>query len=513
MSSTRRQTRTSATRWAALALGIAAVAGCDQLLEVELPDAVTSDVLNDPGTAALQVNSVMAGFECAYSSFALDAAGYEDNFQRYSGVAGLYSEYRDTPGGGSCDSDSYSSTWRPPMLIARGQGFEVYDRITGWTDAQIPGSREELLATVALYNAFLLDVFGEHFCEFAIDAGPLLTPDQTLAEAEEWVDTALGHIASTGDFALSYDRGTITESIETMAHGLRARIRWARGDLSGAAADAALVPDGYYAYVLREEREDRRNMVSSMQGEGGGTQAAGFLQGPVRSAEGNPYGVTILGTNPVTGEAWPDPVPFTGYIDLAIEEATGRAIDDAGYPITTASAGTVEDVRVPHEIGNTAGGPDNVIRKYTGLSDDIPLISWVEMRLIRAEAEGGAAAIGHVNAVRTGSVYIGGSTQSIDLPEVTYVNPSDADQVENMIIEERRRGLWLEGRFWATKIQNVDKLWFPRRVGDWQNQSASYVLNGGVRVLMSSNEYEINPNLTLDDRGTGCPAGEAPVFN
>jgi hypothetical protein len=74
-----------------------AAGACDELLEVDLPSAVTGDALDDPGTAALQVNSVMAAVECGYSSFAIDAAGMEDNFQMVSGVAGSYSQYGDTP--------------------------------------------------------------------------------------------------------------------------------------------------------------------------------------------------------------------------------------------------------------------------------------------------------------------------------------------------------------------------------------------------------------------------------
>lgn len=500
-------------RWgtvAALCFALVGVGACDGLLDVDLPDAVTEDALGNPSTAGLQVNSVMALVECGYSSFALDAAGYEDNFQRVTGVAGLYSEYRDTPGGGACDGDSYSSEWIDPLLSARGLAYNNYARISELTAEEAPNRRQHL-ATIALYSAVTLDVFGEYFCEMAVDAGELLSPEQTLDVAESWIDSVFVHTAATGDFAINTQQGEVSSSIETTAYGLRARIRWAKGDLAGAAADAAQVPDGFYAYVLREEGEDRRNMVSSMQGGGGGVQAAGFLQGPVRvKSDELHHGVTLLGDNPVTGQPWPSPVPFTGYVDLGID-ADGRAVDAEGYPITAETAGAVEDVRVPHTIGNTAGGDLEIIQKYTSLSDDIPLVSWVEMRLIRAEANSGEA-VTHVNAVRNGSVYIGGEVVSIDLPEVAY-GPT-GDEIQDMIIEERRRALWLEGRFWATKIQNPDKLWFPRAEGDWINDApAQYVLNGGVRLLMPEDEYQINRNLTLEDRGTGCAPAQAPVFN
>jgi len=515
MSATRQPRQTGWRRLATVGTLFAALAGvaaCDSLLEVELPDAVTESALDNPETAALQVNSVLASFECAYSTFALTSAGFEDNFQRYSGVAGGYAFYEESYDGGSCDNDAYSNEWGDPLLLARSQGYDVYEAISNWTVQEVD-DRARLRAETALYNAEALNVFGDHFCEFAIDEGPLLTPNQTLEVAEAWVDSAFVHIAATpmGDFALEKEQGTIAESAEQMAYGFRARIRWAMGDLAGAASDAAQVDDGFMAWVLREPGEDRRNMVSSMQGGGGGVQAAGFLQGPIRlKDQTNTYGISELGDKP-NGDPWPNPVPFTGYIDLGIVDATGRAIDASGYPITTATAGTVEDGRVEHTIGNTAGGPDNIIQKYTGLDDNIPLINWKEMRLIQAEyalsqSQPGQA-IGFINDVRAAD----------NLPQIsgTYQVElvADAEQLENAIIEERRRALWLEGRFWTTKTLHADKLWFPRNVGQWVNQSATDQLNGGVRMLMPDEEYEINPNMSLADRGTGCPGAQAPVFN
>lgn len=490
------------TRAAALVCAVVALSACDQLLEVDLPDAVTADALDDPSTAALQVNSVMASAECGYSSFAIDAAGMEDNFQMVSGVAGSYSQYGDTPGGGACDGGVYTQSWVNALLTARGQGYTAYAAISGWT---VP-NKERLLATLGLYNAVTLGVFGEHFCEFAIDAGPLMTPDEVLAVAEDWIDTVFARAPAT--FAVTTQQGTVTSSIHQTAYALRARLRYASGDLAGAAADAALVTNGHMAYILREDGEDRRNMVASHQGNIGGVQAAGFLQGPVRvKTASNSYGISELGTNPATAAAWPDPVPFTGYISLGIQTADGRAVSDAGNALTTADAGTTADTRVVHVLGNTAGGNDNVVRKYTALSSDIPLVNWREMRLIQAENAGaGAAGVAFINQIRT--------ADALPLVQGAYATlvEGNAARYDDLIIEERRRALWLEARFWSTKIQKNDKLWFPRRVGQWINANAAYQLDGGVRLLMPQAEYQINPNLSLALRGTGCAANEAPIY-
>lgn len=503
MNSIGRQTTAGPGRWGVaaalfLALGVGA---CDSLLEVDLPAAVTSDALDDPSVAPILVNAVMAQFECAYSSFLMDAAGQEDNFQMVTGVAGNYSQYTATPGGGACDGDAYSQEWRDPFLIARNQGYTTYNSmVNDW------GSSQVLIGTVAFYTAAILDVFGEHFCEFAIDGGALLTPTNTLDSAEVWVDRTLAAVTANGsDFAITTTAGTHTSSIQTAAYGLRARIKWARGDLAAAAADAALVPDGHISWVLREDGEVRRNMVSTSQSGGGGIQAAGFLQGPVKlKTDTNSYGITELGSHP-NGTPWANPLPFTGYIDLGIETATGRAVSDAGYPVLETDAGAEDDTRVTHTVGNTAGGLLDIPQRYPNLSDDMPLINWKEMRLIRAEAAGpSAAGVDHVNAIRTadGLPLIAGAYRTLV--------EGDADRYEDMLIEEVRRALFEEGRFWARKIIHNDKLWFPRAEGDLINAGASYTFGDGVRQLLSGTEYQVNENFValggLDARGTGCDA-------
>jgi hypothetical protein len=505
------------TKAAALACALVALPGCDKLLEVDLPDAVTAEDLDDPAFAAILVNSVMASVECAYSSMAMDAAGMEDNFQMVTGVAGNYSQYDDTPSGSPandlCDSGVYTQNWVNPMLTARGQGYQTYNSILGWT---VP-DKSKLLATLGLYNAVSLGVFGEFFCEFAISSidpatgivtfGTKLTPNQTLAIAAQWVDTVLAYVP--GVDSIRTTNGTVTRDMRQTAVGLRARLRYASGDLAGAAADAAAVTNGHMAWILREDGEDRRNMVSSMHGNGGGVTAAGFLQGPVRlKTASNAYGISALGTHPVTTVAWPDPVPFTGYINLAIYTADGRAVEDNGSPVTTATAATSADTRVQHALGATAGGIDNVIRKYTALSSDIPLLNWKEMRLILAENAGASSAgVDFVNQIRT--------ADGLPLVQGAYrtLVEGSAARFDDLVIEERRRALWLEARFWSTKIIKNEKLWFPRGLGQWVNANASYQLLGGVRLLMPEDEYQINQNLTLADRATGCPAGQAPIYN
>ncbi len=121
------------------------------------------------------------------------------------------------------------------------------------------------------------------------------------------------------------------------------------------------------------------------------------------------------------------------------------------------------------------------------------------MWLIRAEIEGGQRAIDLVNELRAAD----------GLPLVTYADPGDAKEIRYMIIEERRRALHLEARFFMTKLKNTDLLWFPRGVGE--TVRTGHAMRGGVRFIMPEDEYSFNSSLTQADQGKGCDPAEAPL--
>jgi hypothetical protein len=292
-----------------------------------------------------------------------------------------------------------------------------------------------------------------------------------------------------------------------MALALRARIRWARGDVAGALADADVIPHGFTAWVTREPGPTRRNKIYSSGNLGGFSQMMGV---------NDSWDPSIRRPNPSTGLLWPDPIPFTGYLFLGILP-DGRAVDDDGYAVRWAEErrdsrgdpvplgnGAVPDSRVLHfRISISGPGILEVPDKYGSDADDIPLVSWKEMWLIRAEIEGGQTAINLVNDLRAAE----------GLPTVTYLDgaTASAQDIRYMILEEWRRALFVEGgRYWSTKIRNTDVLWFPR--GEGRTEFQGYFLRGGVRLTMPPFEYEANRNLTPEDMGTGCDPDEAPVL-
>jgi hypothetical protein len=492
-----------------LAAAVAVLAGCDSLLDVELPGTVTDDALESPRSAEVLVVSVIAQTECAYSRLVSgNAAGNEDVFIQWDEMDGAF-QYQEIVGGGaSCGSggdDGYD--WFDPFQKARYLGERFDEILSEFSDGDVNpflspsfASRQELLAVNAIYTAVPFAVLGEYLCEVAFDGGPLVTPAGALQRAEDWATLAIQRVEAlpAGDMTVPYG---IATSAREMAYGLRARIRWAQGDLPNADLDAQEVSQGFVAYVTRDGGldADRENDVYVAHHEHNYVE----LAGPVD------WWSPLLGrTNPVTSTAWADPIPFTGYIDLAIDDADGRAIDANQNAITVASAtGTgVPDPRVPTRSG-VAVASDTLAQpiyfgqgKYTEFFDPIPLVNWEEMWLIRAEADE-ANAVTLVNDIRNHYV----------LPNVTYAPTGGA--VEDMILEERRRSLFLEGRFWSVKIRNGDKLWFPRGDGASDANPRGESLGGAVRMLMQEAEFQLNDNFTQAERNTQCDPNERPIYS
>jgi hypothetical protein len=462
---------------AALALSIVA-GGCSDLLEVDLPAQLTDAALDDPAASQTVINSIIGNYENAHNAYLWSAYGREEGGESRSTTGQDVARY------------PVAADWFTNLSISRTFANGLHERLLDWTDVQVP-NKKRFLAISSLYAGAALTLMASTLCEATVASGQLLTPAQVGALAEQQLTQALTEIAAAGDFAMPYG---IASSAATMAYGIRAQLRWMARDKAGALSDAARVPKGFYAWVKREP----------------GTRLnTAFFEGTFsrRIALLDIYD-TWTGTNPVTGQPWPKPLPFTGWWDLGILP-NGRAVRDDGLPIRTAGlyrtaeeSAAIRDARVKTLFGpiQASGEQAYVNAKYTGEGDDLPLLNWKEMWLIRAELEGGQTAINLVNELRAAD----------GLPLVTYADPGNAQQIKYMVFEERRRALFVEGRFFLTKLQNPDVLWFPRAQGF--SPKARWVLDGGVRFTMPDNEYILNPNLGLAKRGTGCAQHERPII-
>ena len=515
-----------------LSASVAGLASCDGLLEADLPHLLTDDAFAAASSAETQVNSIIALFECGYTALGIRSVGYEDAMESIAGVFSGSHVYDSAAVTGTCDTSATSTAWLdqingarsmattdPAKLVAsaEGPGTGVYDKLNGggW---ELGREGERLSAIAAIYTGMSLGQLGEFVCEAAIDGSELLTPTDVLNLAEEWItDRALPHIQSHGDFALP---NGISTSARLMATSVRARIKWANRDYAGAAADAATVlaaDPGFTAWVTREAGESRRNKIHHTNTSVGYSGTLGVIDW---------WRPEARSPNPVTGQRWPNPIPFTGYLFLGIMP-DGRTLEAGNVPVRWAAEkrnadlepvslnnGAVADTRVTTIFKSIQGPePRDVPDRYTGDDDDVPYITWEELRLIQADqdlATGNfSAAIDKVNTIRAAK----------SLPQISgayRASLSTKEAVRAVLLEERRREFFAEGgRYWSTKIQNTDVLWFPRREGATPYQG--YNLQGGVRLLFTG-EYESNPkwvaNGGLALRGTGCTGlfgAQAPV--
>jgi hypothetical protein len=235
---------------------------------------------------------------------------------------------------------------------------------------------------------------------------------------------------------------------------------------------------------------------------------------------------SIRRMNPATGQPWPNPIPFTGSIFLGVMP-DGRTLEAGNIPVRWAQEQR-NAAEQPVSLGNNAVPDTRVLHIYKGIQgpakyevpatytkddDDIPYMTWEELKLIQADRELEIAtpaslvnAIGIVNELRT--------SKSLPLVSGAYLTTltdgsGDVTEVRSLLFEERRREFFNEGpRFWSTKIQNTDIAWFPRAEGRTPFQN--YNWQGGVRQILPDAEYDQNPYFIARGgraaRGTGCAA-------
>ncbi len=448
----RLKTRTRATRpcrprlLSTLAVAVVVLAGCDGILDVELPGQLTEADLLRPEMAPMMVNSAIADYECGFSEFVASIGGLEDTFWESTGwFTRAWAEYQVQATTAAvntlaCGTSDTSAGFFQAFQASRFQAEQAYDAIQGF-EGEV-ADPEQLLASAAVYAGLNYQLFGEHWCEMTADVGPVMTPQMTLGVGEEWFDRALNHLSASGDFSTA-----TTPSMLQLAHLGRARVRFAMGDHQGAAQDAAQIEPGFVAWVTRDGAvRPRWNQI---------------YQHHTR----NQYS-TVADTVWHNGE-----VVSTGYRHATINEAGntthGDGVPDPRVPVEY-TGGTGQDGVTPHWIQT----------KYTGHSSDIPMARWAEAQLILAEIEGGQQAVDRINGLR-------------DVHGLPHFSSSDPQEIQDQIIEERRREFFYEGRFHADKLRY--DLWFPRGEG-FNHKGVAY---GTTTCLPLADEERVNnPNVS-----------------
>jgi len=360
-------------------VALAIVAGCNtqDLLDVKAPDRVPASTLDNPAQAALMVNSTAADFECAVGSYVLVEAIISDEFgDAQLGAAAWPYDRRDanTQTGGVYGTNPCTSNQTPgiylPLSTARWSADTALNKLQGWTDQQVPG-RDSLIAKAALYAGFDYTMLGMSMCQASFDLGKPIDQPAMFAEAEK-------------RFTIAIDQGNKAGASDVVNAALvgRARVRLFQGNLTGAAADARLVPSGFVFSASTGSDDNRRyNRI---------------------------YAAT------------------TQFGDYTVE-AGDRALTTEGVPDPRAAA--AKQTTRAADAKSTIWAPT----KYTSDATPIPVARYEEAQLILAEAQGGASAVSIINALR----------DQYGLPH--YSGATDAASITQLIINERQRTLFVEG--------------------------------------------------------------------
>lgn len=378
----RNRARRVARSAALVLLAAGTLTACDSLLEADAPSRILESTLLTPANASVLVSGVVADVECAFHNYVAAAGTIADEFSDSQANAAIW------------DLDRRTSNPATALYATGGCGGfgGLYTPISvarfqadktlgllGEWNDQQVPGRSALIARTAAYAGYSYIMLGEGFCSAAVDLGPELTPAQVFALAEQRFTTA---ISTAG----------VPDDIRNFALVGRARARINQGKRADAAADAAIVPN---------------NFVFNARA----TAAAGRAENRI---------VRVNNTN------------GTVTVDSSFRNLTVGGVPDPRVPVVDAGrGGSLVTVRLWSQ------------NKYRALADPIPLATWREALLIRAEVAGGQTAVGIINQLRARH----------SLPQFSSTVEAD---IQAQVQEERRRELFLEGhRLYDTIRFNV----------------------------------------------------------
>lgn len=328
----------------ALAGAFLLLAGCDGLLDVDLPGQVEARELNDPRLAETLVLGVQADFECGFSHYVFGTGLHADELDSVStlrnfNIWGSRNDEQRNFGADGCEALGSVAVWRP-LQTARFQADETIRRIMEFPQDQIDMNKDLLVGWSHAYAGYSIVLLSEAFCSVTFDIGPEETRAQGFQRAENRFTQAIQSLEGINTQE--------AESLRNMALVGRARARLNLGDTGGAVMDAAQVPLDFVRYSTHSTTSDRRrNRV---------------------------HRISNVNRN------------------LSVN-ARFRGLEVGGAP----------DPRVSYvDAGVGTDGFSGLFlqQKYASEADDKPIATGREALLIIAEAEGGQIAVDIINQLR-----------------------------------------------------------------------------------------------------------------
>jgi starch-binding outer membrane protein, SusD/RagB family len=227
--------------------------GCGDIfsLKQENRGQLTADAAYTPANAQLLVNGAIADFECAYVRYVTGSAMLGDELINAISNTSNFDYDRRTlnptsPYSGGCGGTGQNPGIYTSVSTARGTADVAYEKLSGWTDAQVQ-NRGRLMGQMAAYAGYSLLLLGEGFCSAAINVGPELTQAEVFAEALIRFDNAITNANTAND-----------ASTLGLARLGRARALLNTGQLPAAATAAADIPADFVVNTSMDAASTRR---------------------------------------------------------------------------------------------------------------------------------------------------------------------------------------------------------------------------------------------------------------
>jgi hypothetical protein len=369
-----------------LVAAVSLFAGCNtsRLLDVTTPSQVPVDILEQPGNATLMINSMEGDFQCALGSTIVIEALISGEMNDAQLGAAQWDYARRTAN--ALTNGIYGTSG----CGSSAQGFGIYNPLSKArydADHAINNLGKVWTDAQVPNRAFLLSV-ADLYAGFSYSF-------LGMAMCEAAFDNGPA-VKQKGMFALAEQRltdaitgaqgiGASADSIRYAALVVRARVRLYQGNTAGALADAQLVPKGFV-----------------MNASNSGTATRLFNWPYATTKQFGFYSIPSWSQNMTTENGEIDPRSAT-------------------------------------QLANTRSANNNqtivyVANKYIGGdATPTPMARYEEAQLIIAEIQGGAQAVAIINAMRA----------TVGLKP--YIGATDAASIKNLVIDERRRVLFLEG--------------------------------------------------------------------
>ena len=236
-------------------LGLAPACNFDELLEVENPEEINVDELNDPRLLQVQLNGVIDALHNAYTEPVIEWANFLTdevltglNWEDYARVNQRIASYLEGP-----TAQIFEELSRVIKM-----GRDLAERIRGWAAADPATDFDPALATALAYTGYGALVLAENMCQAVISPDPD-NPSGTILSQAETFEVALPYLTEAASIAEAAGE----DDIANLANTGLARANLGLGRWAAAAAAANKVTSGFKWWMEWVDIEGGRNELEN----------------------------------------------------------------------------------------------------------------------------------------------------------------------------------------------------------------------------------------------------------